>query len=474
MPIFPTLMEARNYRMEMEAKGLKCTLESSLMGFTVTCTFALKTEAVPRQVIERKPVPVAQERLIEHRPVEIPNIPTLREYQKEAVDTALRNRHVMIVLPTGAGKTEVALAIINHYHKPAIIITPTITLVEQWVSRTKRYGGTATAVSSEGVKFSPLTVITYASALRRLPEVLTYDIVVFDEVHHLFSPEYRKIVQALLEIHDGTRLIGLTASPRAYGTEKELQDEIFPERYVQTVAERQKSEYGVKLRLRAIPIELTEDQQYYYDRAWKKYYEALRYFEFNFQKMVRGTGSSNEKTRNTAYSGITNYNHIKEMLSEDPEKIDNAAKLIRETPGQFILFGDTTKMVDVIYERLRDDGVNAVRIHSNLKQNRKERETILEELRSGRAKALLGAIAIEEGLDIPNLDNAIFLSIVSPSERRAIQRLGRILRPAPGKQATLYIIYAKNTIEEKNLKKIQDILGFENKFPEFSGEVGLD
>jgi len=162
--------------------------------------------------------------------------------------------------------------------------------------------------------------------------------------------------------------------------------------------------------------------------------------------------------RTTAYTGIKNYNVIKNLLSGMPEKIDRAARIIQEHSGQFIIFGDTVAMVDTIYNRLQADGVSAVRIHYNLKQNSAARDQVIESLRSGQIRVLIGAVAISEGLNLPDLDNAIFVSIVQKTTRIYIQRLGRIMRPRPGKLATLWILYAPGTVEERNLSNIMDLL----------------
>jgi len=115
-------------------------------------------------------------------------------------------------------------------------------------------------------------------------------------------------------------------------------------------------------------------------------------------------------------------------------------------------------MVDTIYNRLQADGVSAVRIHYNLKQNSAARDQVIESLRSGQIRVLIGAVAISEGLNLPDLDNAIFVSIVQKTTRIYIQRLGRIMRPRPGKLATLWILYAPGTVEERNLSNIMDLL----------------
>ena len=57
----------------------------------------------------------------------------LRAYQEEALKAWLRaGKRGVVVLPTGAGKTILALAAIAHVNAPAIIVVPTIDLLDQW------------------------------------------------------------------------------------------------------------------------------------------------------------------------------------------------------------------------------------------------------------------------------------------------------------------------------------------------------
>ena len=67
--------------------------------------------------------------------------------------------------------------------------------------------------------------------------------------------------------------------------------------------------------------------------------------------------------------------------------------------------------------------------------------------------------AIEEGLDIPEMDNAIFFSNFSSGSRKIIQRAGRTMRLLPGKEVSIYVLYAVDTKEEENLEGIEKILG---------------
>lgn len=77
--------------------------------------------------------------------------------------------------------------------------------------------------------------------------------------------------------------------------------------------------------------------------------------------------------------------------------------------------------------------------------SRTERPTILEEFRRGIRKTLLAVGCLDEGIDIPACDAAVFISS-STSERQFIQRRGRVLRTAPNKTKAYifdYLVYPK-------------------------------
>ncbi len=77
----------------------------------------------------------------------------------------------------------------------------------------------------------------------------------------------------------------------------------------------------------------------------------------------------------------------------------------------------------------------------------KERREWLEAFNAGEVLALATSKVLNEGINIPAASVAVVLS-GSGSEREHIQRLGRILRKQPGKEAVLYEVVAGETTEE--------------------------
>ena len=76
-----------------------------------------------------------------------------------------------------------------------------------------------------------------------------------------------------------------------------------------------------------------------------------------------------------------------------------------------------------------------------------ERKRTLKEFNEGRLKALVTSRVLNEGVDMPAASVGVVLS-GSGSVREHVQRLGRILRKAEGKHATLYEVITADTGEE--------------------------
>ena len=62
---------------------------------------------------------------------------------------------------------------------------------------------------------------------------------------------------------------------------------------------------------------------------------------------------------------------------------------------------------------------------------------MLARFRSGEAPVLVSSQVLDEGLDVPEADIAIVVGGTA-SQRRHVQRIGRVLRPRPGKRARVY------------------------------------
>ncbi len=87
------------------------------------------------------------------------------------------------------------------------------------------------------------------------------------------------------------------------------------------------------------------------------------------------------------------------------------------------------------------------------KTPKKERQRLLTEAWGKEFRVLLIAKIGEEGLDYPEVAHGVIIAGARTS-RQNMQRVGRLLRPLPGKKAKLWLIFASNTMEESLIRII--------------------
>jgi superfamily II DNA or RNA helicase len=88
---------------------------------------------------------------------------------------------------------------------------------------------------------------------------------------------------------------------------------------------------------------------------------------------------------------------------------------------------------------------------------RKERERVLTLFKEGKLRALVSAQVLNEGLDVPDAEVGIVVA-GSKGEREHVQRVGRVLRPRPGKRALVYELVVRSTGEVKQAQRRRNAL----------------
>ncbi|MEX0717280.1 MAG: DEAD/DEAH box helicase family protein, partial [Planctomycetaceae bacterium] len=114
------------------------------------------------------------------------DLPPLRGDQRAAVDAWRNANRGVIVMPTGTGKTEVALAIMAECGVATLVVAPVRDLMHQWHRRIhERLGYDAGVIGDGRHDVRPVSVTTYESAcihMERLGD--RFGLIVFDECHH--------------------------------------------------------------------------------------------------------------------------------------------------------------------------------------------------------------------------------------------------------------------------------------------------
>jgi superfamily II DNA or RNA helicase len=82
----------------------------------------------------------------------------------------------------------------------------------------------------------------------------------------------------------------------------------------------------------------------------------------------------------------------------------------------------------------------------------KERRAWLDAFGAGEIHVLVTSRVLNEGVDLPSAEVAIVVSGTG-TVRESVQRLGRILRPGPDKQAVLYELVTEGTTETRTSER---------------------
>ncbi|MHC1627949.1 MAG: DEAD/DEAH box helicase, partial [Candidatus Nezhaarchaeales archaeon] len=375
-----------------------------------------------------------------------PNLKPLRSYQEEAVDAWLRaGKRGIIVLPTGTGKTLIAIKIIALLNEPTLVVVPTIELLEQWRLELSRALNTRIGVFGGGDReLAFITVSTYNSAYINAEELGNkFKLLVFDEVHHLPSESFRQI--ALLSA--APHRLGLTATfEREDGKHVDLLDLVGDVVYRKAVYEM-KSKHLADFDLIRVYVELTDDEKKQFSRLFSLYKDFLEKKGWklkslqDFKRLIMISGLSKEARR-----ALLAWRDARLLALNSVSKLDVLRDLLRKhQEDRIIIFTELNKTVRKISRELLIPEIT-------YKTKPKERAVVMELFRKGVYRAVVTSRVLEEGIDVPDANIAIVLSGTG-SRRSFIQRLGRILRPAPGKRAILYEVVAKGTPEVAISKK---------------------
>lgn len=377
-------------------------------------------------------------------PVPCPKIEmrtVLREYQEKAFSAWNRaGMWGVVVLPTGAGKTHVALKAISFIY-PAIVIVPTLDLLTQWKDRLEdEFRIKAGVYSGDEHSLGPVTVATYDTAYIRASELGNkFRLVIFDEVHHLPSPGYSNIAEMFV----CPARLGLTATyEREDGRHEEL-SRLVGGKVFEMDVESLEGVHLASFDLRRIYVSLTPEEEAQYNREYDTY---RRYLSDNniilrsprdFERLVMRSGRDRG-----AREAILARHRARLIALNSATKLDALTKIIKEHSGpddRILIF---TEYNDLVYRISREFLIPFITYTTP----RDERAENLSRFKSGEYRALVTSKVLDEGVDVPDANIGIILS-GSGSQREFIQRLGRILRKKGDKKAILYEIVSRSTVE---------------------------
>jgi len=373
-------------------------------------------------------------------------------YQLEALDAWERQScRGSIVLPTGAGKTFLAIQAIDRIKSSTAIVCPTIDILHQWYRRVSHSFHTEIGVYYGAEKrVLPITITTYHSAGDLFAEYgNTFKCIILDEVHHAPAPSWG---EAIIMAPAPMRL-GLTAT---YPTEEEQMlagrwrvDDLVggPLVYCKQI-EDLLGEHLARYRTQRIRVALTKEERQAYETDYAMYMHFVRerqlikrYGADWFKELMRLSAMDCQ-----ARQALLARQRIARLLASCQGKMEILETLLQEhITDQVLIFTESNALVYNLSQQYLIPAIT----HETSADERKE---ILDNFQAMKYRAIVTSKVLNEGIDVPEAKVAIVLGGTAGA-REYIQRLGRVLRKVENKEALLYEVLVRGTTEEGKVQR---------------------
>ncbi len=343
---------------------------------------------------------------------------TKDEVQLEALVATENKKRCTVVLGTGVGKTLVGL---NHMDDNTtelmrcLVVAPKKAIFQSW--------------KDDAVKFDKEHLInrieftTYLSLSKKNPN--DYDIIYLDEVHSLLSSH-----RSFLESYNG-KILGLTGTPPKYKNSEKgmLVDQFCPVIYRFKADDAVESGILNDYQIVVHELELSTANDYVVETKGKKFISSeQKNYSYWGRRIETGSGPAH----------ILRVMRMKAMM-EYSTKEKYAKLLLNDIDSKCILFANTQAQADRLCPHS---------YHSN----NPESEDNLQRFKNGEIKKLSTVLQLNEGINIPNLKQGIIMHAYG-NERKASQRIGRLLRLNPDDKAIVHILCYMDTVDEKWVKE---------------------
>lgn len=409
---------------------------------------------------------------------ELPSFPFAegpREYQISALNAWTDNgRKGFFAMATGTGKTITALNCLLDIYKTekryrCLIFVPTISLVDQWHRELRKFNfNNVVRISSKERHWkddisritasaffdktsSYVIISTYASlakddVIARLEDLPEDTLVIADEAHNLGSP---LLINAMKRL-PFQRRIGLSATPHrqfdrignaaigryfnigsGYTYEYSMAEAIqrgvlchydyYP--HIVRLSEREMEEYCV----------LSKKIGKFYDPLTDTFNEceALTALLIKRKRIIHKAVSKIDEFERIINNLFTEKGTLKYTMVYAPEGVspDEVLDSVVEDDRDFIDEDDLP--IINIYTKIARDVDSRITVEQ-FTSKETDRPRILDDFTTGKTNVLVAMKCLDEGVDIPRAENAVFISSTG-NPRQFIQRRGRILRTHPDK-----------------------------------------
>jgi DNA repair protein RadD len=341
-------------------------------------------------------------------------IHTLRPYQSAALDETSQafrsHRRVLLVAPTGAGKTTIAAEIIRRSverGKRIVFLAHRKELIEQCSTRLDQFGIDHGVIMASNSRHRPNLPVQVASVQTLINRDLDAppNLIIIDETHRCTSASYQTVINNC----GNPYVLGLTATPiRADGKGLASQFDVMVQ--CPTVAELTELGYLVR---------------------------AVSY-----------AGKRIDLSGVRICGGDYDRDQLADWMNKPHLIGDCVTEWKRIAEGRStMLFAAGVAHSKAIVESFREFGVKAAHLDGTTPKD--ERSTILARLASGSLTLVSNAMVLTEGVDVPRVD-CIVLARPTKSAGLYLQMAGRGLRTFPGKSNLLLLDHG-NCIRECGL-----------------------
>lgn len=305
---------------------------------------------------------------------------TLRPYQQEVFESAINQGQGHIAMPTGSGKTLVALKIIHEISKSAVVLVHRKELLYQWQREFLKNLGVEAGLVGDGNFEEKTFTVAMMQTVNKKPLQRNYDILVADECHHIPADTFQQVAERI----ESKYRYGLSATPwREDGKEMLI--------WAQT---------GTLITRVGLEKMVT-----------KKWLAEPKFLILDYGGYIHGDNWA-EEYRN---------------LVENEKRNTKIIKYVTEAwKNDFKIYVDVKRIKHGKYlaKKLKDEGVKAVFVSGRDSSGRRER--ILKDFEDN--STVLVSTLIKEGVDLPGM-NMIVLAGGGKSKIATIQVIGRALRP---------------------------------------------
>lgn len=382
-----------------------------------------------------------------------------REWQSVALNRWTERRAGIVQVVTGGGKTVFAqLCLLDFFAKHpdghALIIVPTISLLDQWCLALQDELGVppeqiGLLSGQEKPEGNEPIVIAVINSARNFKSDFAQNRDVFlivDECHRAGSPANAKALEGQF-----TATLGLSATPeREYdqGFHTLIAPRLGPIIYEYTYRDASSDGVISPFSLVNVHIEMLPDELDKYTRISRSIAKAIR------------SGASSEDIGDDRLKRLLQQRAA--ISANATMRIPVAVRLVEAHRGErAVVFHERIEAANTILRLLQQRGHRATIYHAAIGPD--VRRDNLRLFRKGMFDVLVCCRALDEGINVPEASMAVIASSTA-SQRQRIQRLGRILRKATGKDsANIYTLFSTEeerkrlTSEEKQLEGITTV-----------------